>query len=311
LIMAETRTSAMRRREKRIAIDQLRSPSFDVVELYKNHQAVSKALSLDFDAIICLAKALPLGLRGREHREMRKELATVLAEGKRQLQPRLPELVKKHFKLLTKAGHHDLLADVCRPFVNECMELLSGLALKPEQFDNLSDIFDPGAGVAKRRRLEVTTQNLLKSASETAGDRGLYGIAVAVMGRDALLASLVFSLHRHFSQLQGREIGSSCFSRVPQDTAIPYVWRVGVDKGNDGDVFECCLNELIGSDDDERMKLFGAGQHTCLGKSHTLQIFETLSEFLSDQKGIVASVKTASIDMHVLKIPEYFEIELR
>ena len=307
-------SESIRRRPVSISVDDLRSSDFDVVEFYKNHEAVSSALGIDLDATIELARALPLGLRHEEHRDMRRHLARVLALGQRRLLPALPDLVRDHFAVLDKPGRHDLLTGACKPFVNKCIALLSGTALDPVQFDALSDIFDPGIGFRKRKQLEVRTKRLLEdarrqSSSDDPADAA-YALAVAVMGRDALLGSLVFSLSAYLKTIRGTQINSGQFSAVPSDTGVPYVWRVGVGAKTEGETFECHLGQLVGADDSARMKLFGMGAHTCLGKTHSLKIFEAMSDFLAQRTLTVKDVASSAIDKHVLKIPASFEIEL-
>lgn len=306
--------SSIRRRTANMPIECLRSSDYDVVEFYKNHETVSETLGLDLTATVALARALPLGLRDAEHQELRFELAKILAEGKRKLMPQLPNLVEMHFGLLDVPGIHDLLHDVCKPFVNDCMGILAGTQIENREFDNLSDIFDPAIGFSKRKRLEANTKRLLTQAIESSKTHDKNGaafqLAVAVMGRDALLGSIAFSLHRHFVLVKDSAINARRFPMVPTDTGVPYIWRIGVAPKTEGKTYECHLGQLVGADDDERLKLFGLGAHTCLGKVHSLKIFEALSEHLSRKGRTVRMVSISQMEKHVLKIPETFEIGL-
>lgn len=310
---SQNSSARIRNRAERIEVSDLRSDAYEVVEFYKNHQMVDDALAIDLSSTIALAKALPVGLRGSEHRKMRADLAKILARGKQRLTLELPGVIHRHFAVLDEPGTHDFLDQVCRPFADDCIGILSGLPLDPEITKNLSDVFDPGAGIARRRRLESDIRTFLESVRGhcpvDVDDDGVTSLAVAVMGRDPLLGSLAFSLHRHFSACVGTAISSQVFPAVPSDTGVPYVWRVS--KSPDQGTYECRFDHLSKEGPKDRLKFFGLGRHTCLGKNHTLQIFEALSNHLSKcQRRIVSS--TISTDArHVLRIPKEFVVEVK
>lgn len=308
-------TDSVRHRLDHIPIECLRSGKYDVVEFHKNHQIVQTAVGIELAATITLAKALPLGLRGDEHSALRAALARKLAAGKGRFLEALPALIEEHFSRLNRVGRHDLLRSVCKPFVNDCMELLSGANLDSELYDGLSDIFDPGIGVSKRRKLETLTKQLFEMTRQLDGNTdeqaNLISIAVSVMGRDALLGTLAFSLYKFLTGVQGQSIGSQRFPPVPIDTGVPYVWRVSLEPDTEDQTFECRLDELLEQDESERLKLFGVGQHTCLGKAHSLKIFQVLSDYLSECELLVASVDVVERSRHVLKLPEELFVELR
>lgn len=312
--MTKTSADSVRQRAKKIPVTSLRSNSYDVVEFYKNHEKIQQSLPIDLSKTIELARSLPLGLRGDVHRSKRLAMAQVLKDGRVRLLRRLPGLIEKHFQILKSPGQHDLLNGSCIPFVDDCMCVLSGLEMAPQKLGQFSDIFDPGISLQKRKALEraiatVLEDSLAREVDETHCD-GTIALAVAVMGRDALLGSLVFSLNNHFAQLINQPIASSRFPTVPLETGVPYVWRESVEPGSFGELFECRLDEPDDDSDKHRMTFFGLGRHTCLGKQHSLTVFEELSNYLSSIKRTIASVSVSEIDYHVLRIPERFEVTL-
>jgi hypothetical protein len=91
---------------------------------------------------------------------------------------------------------------------------------------------------------------------------------------------------------------------------VPYVWRISLAPETEGEAFECRLDELVGQGDEQRLKLFGIGQHTCLGKTHSLKIFQQISDFLSERQRPVVSIDVVEKGRHVLRLPEELHVEL-
>lgn len=308
------KTASLRRRPDRLAFEDLRSSDYDVIEFFRSHQALGRACPFDNQATVTLAETLPLGRRGVGHKQLRLEMAKALAKGRMRLEAALPRLVQTHFSPLQTAGVYDGLGDICVPFVNACMDHLTGLDLDVDHYDQLSDIFDPAASIPRRKRLELTARNLLghlQHGGDAGADENAIRVAVAVMGRDPLLSAVVLSLHRHMQAVKGRAINAQPFDPVPTDTAVNYVWREKVTGENAGLVYECDLGQFTGQDPKTRMNYFGLGPHTCLGKAHSLLIFQALSTHLTSFQRVVDWSFVSTRAHHVMKIPSRFEFEIK
>ena len=299
--------NCIRSRSTTLPIDALRSAEYEVVQFFVGHETLRDFLTFDNSATIELSKTLPLGLRGDAHRVMRATLAKALGNGRRRLALELPALIKKHFSILNRTGSHDLLNDACKPFVDACMCVLSGIELEANQCERLSDIFDPGASVSRRRKLEEMARNLMERDNS---DSMKISLAIMAMGRDPLLGTMVHSMHHHFSSFLGKQLGAVRFDVVPADTAVPYIWREKTSGEGAHSLFECRLDQFVGQNADQRMNFFGVGRHTCLGKTHTLMIFDELSEFLAGCDLVMQRSHVVSTNHHVMKIPTQFIVEL-
>lgn len=301
-------SKTIRNQKEQLPYEDLRSDLFDIVQFFEGHEASKRFVNFDNSATIELAKSLPLGLRGDAHREMRAVLAKALVEGKRRLLPKLPDLIEKHFSKLKQVGVHDLLGLTCKPFVRDCMTLLAGVDLTGDQSEHLSDIFDPGASTKRRRKLDETARALLEN--DTNGQLKV-SLAISAMGRDPLLGTLVGSLHHHFISVVGQPMNALRFDPVPTNTAVPYVWRERSAGSKDTkQILECRLDQFVGQEANERMKFFGAGRHTCLGKPHTLIIFEMLSDYLEGCDTIVQRSDVNLVNHHVMRLPAQFLVDL-
>ena len=296
-----------RHRRDFLEFEFLRSIDFDVVQFHKGHENLRDAVGFDNSATIELAKALPLGQRGDTHRALRAEMAKVLAEGRVHLKRALPELVETHFSILNEAGTHDLLVSLVEPFVNEAMAILSGIDLRNHLASCLADIFDSGASIQRRKILEETIKGITEF--DTDGSQRV-ALAINVMGRDPLIGTLAKCLASHFDATRGEPLNSKPFPLVPTDTSVPYVWREDLGAESKPQFLECRIDQFEGQTEDQRLKFFGAGRHTCLGKNHSLMVFDCVAEFIARCDRSALSSEILLTDRHVLHLATKFQTEI-
>jgi hypothetical protein len=300
-------TSAPRKRRKSLLFDDLRSDTFDVVELDKGHKKLGDGIGFDNSATIKLSKALPPTQRGKVHRELRAEMAKVLSDGRKSLEVSLRDLIKEYFAIFERPGTHDLLGSLCIPFVDKAMGILSGIQLEKELSSSLVDIFNPSVSFRRRRQLEDAVRKFFKDDAEGPSTCAL---AINTMGRDALIGALAKSMHLQFLNTKGQALNSIPFPVVPLATGVPNLWRVRTDDVEQTDFHECRLDQFEGESDDVRQNFFGTGKHTCLGKVHTLAIFQGISTYLAQCERVVLRTELETVNSYFLTVTKTFQVEL-
>lgn len=307
---------SVRNRTNTVPIQALSSSDYDVVEIYKQIHLLQQHLSINLKWSEQLSKALPIGLRGHAHSNSRKSLAVILAQGRPKLKRALPDLTAKYFGALHSAGPHDFLNDIARPFVDDCMMHLSGLTVPKGAFDNLAYIFDPGSSISKRKQVEhsaeILIHHMMEQFPQSDANHINDQIAVATMGKDALLGSLCYSIVALFGGPKGGKVNARVLGKTPLDTGVPYVWREPVNGQGGGyaNSVECRLDGYVNASEKERMNFFGGGKHTCLGKVHSFDIFDAVSTYLAGISTTVLAVTITEKRGHVLRVPQELNIEI-
>lgn len=290
----------------------LKSPDFDVVTLEPQHSAVARATGRDLSWTIRLAKCLPLGLRGADHKAARRALILLLAESKQSFLDELPSLVSTHFHCLKTAGTHDVLNDVLVPFVDDTMVLLGGFPCPSADLSMNSSIFDPACAPSRRIKLENSAKRTFQAARaafpDASDDEINRRVATVVMGHDALLGALAESLTCHVNKLHGKPLSEAIFPREPLGTGVPYVWRQRVTGAPgspeaQGDILELRLDTFTDAAPRDRMNMFGDGAHVCPGRALALKIFDEISRFMATLDVQVSACSLQTDPKHVLKLP--------
>lgn len=299
----------------------LKDERFQCVPIKNSHQEIGDALDLDFSDIIYAAANIPLCIKGQEHVESRKRLAKIVGARSKTIRAELPSRVAEHMSRLKTPGRHDMMQDVIIPLVDAVFTDLVECEFEFDQENPMARIFSNSMGVAKRRRLQKGLKELrasfheqLNTEDETAvGDR----MALTILGHDATIGCLGRSLHAYFS---GSDKEKLTCPAEPTHTGVPFTFRMAQeDAGVDGFDFaegDIARNAmlLLEEDDtkDSRMKYFGTGAHTCLGKPITLQLWGEILKFVKDLDVCVVSFKMRELQPDdVFTLPEEFIVESR
>ena len=209
--------------------------------------------------------------------------------------------------VLDRPGRQDLVPTMLVPLVHGVLSDLSGLPvtdLPPETA--VSSLFSKAAGVSRRRRMNAELATLLDNARRRypadPEEDHLARLALAILGRDAMMGTFGLSLGALFEQAAGRPLNQIAPETLPPLTGVPYIDRIA---RADGTVVRLRLDRFgqTGAPRD-RMRYFGAGAHTCLGRPVSLDLWRRLVLALGTSARRVRVVELALRRDDVFALPE-------
>ena len=299
----------------------LASPEFDVVPYAGRYAALAARLGLDFGAILDMLGHIPLCLSGADHAAQRQDVARLLGETRSRVQAALPGLAARHLAPLARPGEVELMEAAVLPLVDEVIALLVGIPTGLPADTLISRVFSQAIGVAQRRRLEAEAAGLAARLAAAFPDeaplRRGSRLALAVLGRDALIGTVARSLHAHVAGLDGAPLSARPMPEVPSHTGVPYIdrmaradTRLGDRPVAAGEGVRCALASLEGGAEADRLRFFGAGPHVCLGRPLALELFAAISAHVAG-----LSVRVEILDYRlrrddVFALPEVFKVRI-
>jgi hypothetical protein len=244
-----------------------------------------------------------------------------MAERRAAVAVALPAIVARGFSVLGRPGRVDMLADCIHPVVEAIIAELIGTATGLTSDALVSRVFSQALGVAQRLRMEAELAQLRSHLEARYGtdeaERNGSRMALAVLGRDALIGTLGCSLHAHFQALAGAPLSSKPLPRVPTHTGVPYIDRRARAAGqvaemalHEGDVVRCRLQSLEDGTDADRLRFFGSGPHLCLGRAVSTDLFAELSAYLSGLTTRPCDIGFSLRRDDVFSVPKSFTVRI-
>ncbi|MEO1776734.1 MAG: hypothetical protein AAFS07_17480 [Pseudomonadota bacterium] len=291
---------------------------FVPVDYGDRHAALGDRLGLDFSAITFAIEHIPLCQHGERHAESRKRMAQVIADGRARMVARIPEHVERRLAPLRVPGRHDAIDAIVNPLVNDLISDLIGVKLDVGPDSNVSGIFSQAAGVSKRKRMQAELQTLRERLEEAFGDQGVAAVGdrvgLAILGRDATLGTLSFSMAAHIERAEGRPLSTVVAEPTPTHTGVPYVDRRPV-PGLEEVAAEPQRRVHLSAFEEaenarDRHKFFGAGIHVCLGRPLTLDLWKHVAAYMADCDRQVRVLELRTRKDDVFRCPDIFQIEV-
>ena len=285
-------------------LERIADPALRVAPYTSSLRQLEGRLGLDLAATIRSLEALPLAHDGAAHRVRRDRIARTLAARRPRVMAALPGIVAKALAPLGRDGVADVMEEVATPLVLDLIGLLTGTDIPPEE-TLASRVFSQRAGVARRRRMEAELARLWDRL-EAAG-AGPEELAMTILGRDALIATLARSLHAHLAALEeeGADLRARSMPAMPERTGVPYIDRHDPATGR---TLRCQLELLEGEPEAMRRGFFGAGAHACLGRPLSLAVMAEVSAQLHRLDRRVAILDYALRRDDVFHFPEVFRV---
>lgn len=298
----------------------LGGPEFEPVTYAERHRMLGARLGFDVSEILRAIRAIPLCQRGAAHAETRRRLAGLIAEGSGRVAEfsatELPEMVRRLFE----PGRHDVMGEFIHPCVDRILEGTIGLAPQAPGDTVISRVFSQSMGVARRRRMNSElgalrarlSEAFPQMSTEETDDR----IALSILGTDTLRGTIGCSLH---AVLTGGADGGPRrdHASLPPRTGVPYIDREAMvptvveGQAHDAGVtFRACLEALEAADMAGRMRFWGFGAHTCLGRRMSLQVWRGITAELTRLAPQVEVTRYTLARDDVFAIPDCFEIEV-
>ena len=295
----------------------LRSPGFDVVQFGQGHQKIAAHLGFDASEIVSAFEAVPLALRGPAHPEARKRLANIIAEATPQIEEFISDGLPALLDNLLQPGRHDVLAEFILPCADAFMTAHIGASPQMPADSIIPRALSPTIGVSKRKRLNRELGELRRQLTSQLPDMSAGDVAdrmvLAILGTDALRGTLGQSLHAYFEG-----VSSATDPTAPPRTGVPHLPRQATsDQFINGQA--CPAGSLAHLDlksfndsgkPHERMRFFGIGAHTCLGRRMSLRLWRGIVEHLQSRKPSAQVLSYRLRRCDVFDVPEIFEIEV-
>ncbi len=248
-----------------------------------------------FPNLIFAFKYIPMCLNGEEHKASRRRFAEYIASRKPAMTAIAPQLVDRWFDGIEHRQTVELMSEAIEPLVKDVLGALNGTDAEGRALiRSASAVFDRMMGKKRRRDLDnelAKIRVLIRKGIGPDGsedDEGLR-LSLFILGNDALAGSIGESLHRIFVANKGRRLSEIDYPETPIATSVAFVERFvgnafkyrGVTLGK-GERLRIMLQSFeYSADEADRLRMFGAGMHVCLGRQLSLDIWTRLVERLS------------------------------
>ena len=254
-----------------------------------------RRLDYAFANLLFAFKYIPLCLNGDEHQIARRRIAEYLGARRGAISAAAPDIVDRWFGRLAALERVELMGDVIEPLVKDVLGVLNQIDEAGRSLiRSASSVFDRMMGAKRRRELdnelakirEYIRRGLGPDASE---DEEGFCLALLILGNDALAGTLGESLHQVFLANRGRRLTEIEYPPTPTATGVPFVERIvsesfeyeGIELRK-GDRIRILLQSFQYSDQPaDRIRIFGAGLHACLGRQLSLEIWSLITGTLS------------------------------
>ena len=301
--------------------DILGKPMFAPIAYADRHGALAEKLGFDASEIVKVTQHVPLCLRNSEHRESRKRLGILIAEGAGRVRRTTNEVLPSMISDLLTPGRHDVMSEFIDPFVNMVMTAMVGTSVRFQSDTMVSRLFSQSIGVSKRKRMNNELKSLndqirqqMPGLNETEiGDR----VALCILGTDTLRGTFGCSLHDIFVRGASHDI-DALTADFPPRTGVPYIDREALAPANvsgteyhSGQTFRAWLSSLEDvQEQDARNHFFGFGAHTCLGRKISTEIWKMVTNNLESHPSSIRVLDYARRRDDVFNIPQTFDIEV-
>lgn len=302
--------------------DILRSRYLDVVPYAPRVLALSQHLGIDLSATLYALANVPLCQPQDSHPAVRRAAAKLIAERTGTLKAVIPDMIRSRCGVLCVPGHVDVMRQVVEPLVSDTLSIIADMPIDVAEQEHIGRIFSQTLGVAKRRKMNDELSQLIARLRHTFpdADDSIVGLklALAILGRDAMLGTFGCTLHDLVRKLDGAAWSTHDWPDTPTRTGVPYIDRIAlkdvavggcpVDRG--GIVRAHLVEYETSSDPRSRLGFFGGGAHLCLGRALALDLWSGLSGFLAQSTARPHLVDFSLRRDDVFHIPESLTLEI-
>ena len=212
-----------------LRIPDLRPGTADIANA---HRAMESRYGYTFDTLNTIFPHIPLCAHGAEHREVRRRMATVLAERRGAVLVELDRLIEEALVVLKPGTQIELMTTLVTPLVRSVLCTLAGARLGDENsLELVSVIFDRLIGFRKRQKLDAALHALRLKMREaplwekTEEEESAY-LALFVLGNDTLGGSFGESLYQILRRNPGKRFSEISYPDIPNESGVPYVERI-------------------------------------------------------------------------------------
>ncbi|MDZ4738058.1 MAG: hypothetical protein SGJ07_17075 [Rhodospirillaceae bacterium] len=302
----------------RQVLDLLRHPGLVCQDIVESVAAVTRRYDMQLPNFTYAAGIMPLLMEGPRHEAMRRRMAAFLAGRRKAIAARLSELADRHFAPLRSADEIDLAGEVLLPFVRDLFsEMVEASEIIPLRRIAITRIFDRYIGLRTIQTIDSELADLRACIARVCapavarGDEDML-LALLVLGRDSLLATLASSLNAILAAHVGTRLDAIVFPDFPPETGVAIAERLagedfeyGHTVFSTGDRVRLFLQSLNYDPSQSVQKLiFGAGPHSCLGRHMSLDVWPAVVQAMRSTPRIVSGIDCAYVDNQIFVMPE-------
>lgn len=289
-----------------------------VPDAVANIRMLENRYKRQFPNLIFAVGAIPLLLNGQVHREIRRALAEIILEGRPRILAALPDLMNRHIRPLDEEDRPEWLLHRLSPLVADVFGLMCNCPV-PLPFPKLvlTRLFDRFVSLAALGEAEKQLGQLREELVKTAPDVDeAHVVALLVLGRDSLLATLATALNAVLRDNLGRRFTDIEFPDFPPETGVAIADRIAtadITAGSRiiaaGDRVRMYFQPISDMSSASKQALFGAGIHSCLGRPISLDVWRAMIETFRGFSSRVTAVACEFEPNNIFVMPQFLRTE--
>jgi cytochrome P450 len=276
-----------------VAAEAMRRTDFIIPDHRALVDDIKRRYQRPFEYLSKTMDILPVFLEGERHAAIRKLLGQFLSTKLRELEPRLPGIVRGHLDSLPRTGNVDLVSQLLVPFTAEVFSELAEREVTDQVMEmTLGRIFEATQTVSSLSRLDNWFERLFSflDAGTPGDERFICQLCCLVFGVDNVLSTLAENMVAAFQQADGAN--PARLPAYPVETMVSVTHRKAIAPTTiaghpvqASDLIRIHIEPFgYSADKSANAALFGAGRHACVGKQISLSIWRHLSEQFNDRK---------------------------
>ena len=252
------------------------------------------------------ASCLPVFLEGGGHAVCRRSLGIYLSERNAILRPVLDDKLPVLLKPLERKGSVDLANTIVKPIVDLVLKTVLEIPLPEYIWDlNLADVFNlENNGVSRLKKLDSEFEaaiSVIKLGSRS-DDEIFNRFAFLLFARQSMFGTLIEGIVKSLAGSSSDHPVTLMLPNFPPATSTPVTYRITLEelKLNEhsippGATLKLQLDQFLLSQKPGFSNfIFGAGQHSCLGKNLAMTIWSCLREQVN-QIGVTAWISSYKV----------------
>jgi len=302
----------------------LRSRDFEVSPYGDHYDALAaRGEAFQFPNMAFAFHHLPMCLWAEDHASARQRTAAHIAAMRPRLTVAVPAMVDRHVALLDAEGPVDAMKDVLRPLTLDFIAVLAGIDTSEPALGVISPVFDRMISLRRRRIIDDGIASIRDAVRRAAGaitpeEEGVR-LTLVIVGVDSLAGTLGESLHAILSGNAGKRLDEIDYPAAPVATGVPFVERVArIDTTvagvalKQGERVRVMLQAFQYSGRErDRLALFGAGAHLCLGRQISLDLWAALCARLARiRRRAAVTSRTYRVSDYVFAHPDVLTLEM-
>jgi cytochrome P450 len=299
----------------------LREPRLVSPSIIETLRQLEQRYALELPNLIFAARFIPLLNEGATHLELRRAMSRLLTAARERMQGGGADLMEQCFARLHSQEEVDLVEEVLAPLVRDFFTRLIGAA-EPVPFSRLviTIIFDKWASLKALRAAEAeiaAQRQVLKGSAASEWEEGVL-LALLILGRDSLLATLADSTREVLAANPGRRLDQIDYPKFPTETGVAIAEREvsenfayeGVEFPK-GDWLRLYFHGVThGPGRDNHTLMFGAGAHACLGRHLSLDLWQRITRQLGSVPRRAEITGFSYCGNHVFVMPKTLRLRL-